>query len=92
MLMYLLDLHPLTVGAWSMSSLALKFSSWLDELTTVNPIFLDIPVKAAAKTNNICHLTDIKMNIIIDSNIRMYNAILNHIDFKNLFEPLFILL
>lgn len=26
-LMYLLDLHPLTVGAWSMSSLALKFSS-----------------------------------------------------------------
>lgn len=42
--MYLLDLQPLTVGAWTMSSLALELSSWLDELTTMNPIFLGIPV------------------------------------------------
>lgn len=32
------DRHPLTVGAWIISSRALKPSSCPDELTTTNPI------------------------------------------------------
>lgn len=50
-LWYLLDLQPLTVGACTMSSLALKLSSWLEELTTVNPIFLGIPLLETDKAN-----------------------------------------
>lgn len=36
------DLHPLTVGAWIISSRALKPSSCPDELTTTNPILWGI--------------------------------------------------
>lgn len=39
---YFGDLHPLTVGAWIISSRALKPSSCPEELTTTNPILWGI--------------------------------------------------
>lgn len=52
---YFGDLHPLTVGAWIISSRALKPSSCPEELTTTNPILWGIlhtlAVQRAGKTS-----------------------------------------
>ena len=64
--MYLLDLQPLTVGAWTISSLALKLSSWPEELTTMNPIFLGISLMdtITRQTFKLEKMMDVKIMLI----------------------------
>lgn len=69
-LRYLGDLHPLTVGAWTINSFALKPSSCPDELITINPILCGIlpswamwgeqerkPIQCSFRISHIYHKT-----------------------------------